>query len=382
LTATTAQISGLQVARDHELPGTGTHVVTFAQVWDGVAAAHGGRLNVSVANDGKVLSYAGNASRGDQLAGSFSLSAGQALGTVAGKLAQGTDFTPNADGTIAGYTTFAKGPFAASSYVKKIAFPTKDGARAAFQVLFIEKLDEAYDTVVDATTGDVLFRGSLVDNESEGTVYENFPGAPKGRTPVVRSFGPTTQSPSSYVDPSGVAGLPGPTTLGNNASTYANYSNFLAPADTALRPVNPTGQFNYPYEMNWEKTNGAALSPSYAMDLNPAATNLFWTHNRHPRRVLRPRLHRDGGQLPDRRRRPGPRPRARRSGQRRRTDLHRARQRLLPAPARRHPVVERHVPVGADQRRVRGSLLRRQLRPQRDPARVHARHVLALRRRW
>jgi extracellular elastinolytic metalloproteinase len=273
-----SQVSGLRVTRDHALPLTGTHVVTFAQVWDGVAAVQGGRLNVSVTKDGKVLSYGGNPTRGDQLLGSFSLTAGQALGTVAAKLAKSIDFTPTANGQQAGYTTFNKGPFAASSYVKKVAFPTKDGARAAFQVLFIEKLDQAYDSVVDATTGDILFRDSLVDNESEGTVYENFPGAPKGGTPVVKSFGPTAQSPAGYVDPTG-AGLPGPTTLGNNASTYANYSNFLAPADTALRPVSPTSQFNYPYDMNWQKTNGAAVPPSYALDLNPAATNLFWTHN-------------------------------------------------------------------------------------------------------
>jgi extracellular elastinolytic metalloproteinase len=273
------QVSALQVTRDHALPGTGTHVVTFAQSWDGIAAAQGGRLNVAVTKDGKVLSYTGNPTRGDQLLGSFTLSAAQALGNVAGKLAAGVAFTPDANGTQAGYTTFAKGPFAASSYVKKTAFPTKDGARAAFQVLFIKALDEAYDAIVDAKTGETLFRSSLVDNESEGTVYENFPGAPKGGTPVVKSFGPTAESPSGYVDPTGVAGLPGPTTLGNNASTYANYSNYIGPIDQGPRPVSPTSQFNYPYEMNWQKTNGAAVPPSYALDLNPAATNLFWTHN-------------------------------------------------------------------------------------------------------
>ncbi|MDQ1626830.1 MAG: extracellular elastinolytic metalloproteinase [Actinomycetota bacterium] len=274
-----AQVGALKVTRDHALPGTGTHVVTFTQVIGDVAAVHGGRLNVAVTKDGKVLSYAGNPTRGDALAGAFTLSAGDALSAVARKLAPGVAFTPDAIGSQAGYTTFAKGPFAASSYVKKVAFPTKDGARAAFQVLFIQALDEAYDAVVDASTGEVLFQHSLVDRESEGTVYENFPGAPKGGTPVVRSFGPTPESPSGYVDPTAVAGLPGPTTLGNNASTYANYSNFLAPIDQGPRPVSPTSQFNYTYDMNWQKSKGAVAPPSYALDLNPAATNLFWTHN-------------------------------------------------------------------------------------------------------
>jgi extracellular elastinolytic metalloproteinase len=32
--------------------------------------------------------------------------------------------------------------------------------------------------------------------------------------------------------------------------------------------------------MNWQHTNGATVPPSYALDLDPAATNLFWQHNR------------------------------------------------------------------------------------------------------
>jgi extracellular elastinolytic metalloproteinase len=147
-------------------------------------------------------------------------------------------------------------------------------------VLFVKALDQAWNTVVDARSGEILFRHSLVDQDSEGTIYENFPGAPKGGQPVIKSFGPTDESPSGYVDPTGVAGLPGPTTFGNNASTYANYSNFLVPADQGPRPVSPTSQFNYAYAMNWQRTNGQAVPPSYALDLDPAATNLFYHHNR------------------------------------------------------------------------------------------------------
>jgi hypothetical protein len=276
-----AQVAALTVARDHELPGTGTRVVTFTQVFDGVEAAHGGRLTVAVAEDGKVLSYAGDPTRGGSLAGSFSLSAADALGTVASKLAPGKTLSPERTGEQAGYTTFAKGPFAAGSYVKKVAFPTADGARAAYRVLFVEELDEAYDVVVDAQSGEVLFRDSLVDFESEGTVYENFPGdAGKGGSPVIRSFGPTAESPSGWTDPTGLAGVGGPTTFGNNANTYANYSNFLVPADQGPRPVSPTSQFNYAYGANWERTKGTAVPPSYALDLDPAATNLFFHHNR------------------------------------------------------------------------------------------------------
>ncbi len=274
-----AQVAAMTVTRDHALPGTGTHVVTFAQVFDGVEAVQGGRLNIAVTTDGKVLSYGGNPTRGSQLTGTWSMSAGEALGAAAKKLT-GTSFTANAAGDTAGWTAFDKGPFAASSYVKKAVFPTADGARAAYRILLVEKLDQAWDTVVDAGSGAVLWKQSLVRNESEGTVYPNFPGAAKGGTPVIRSFGPTAESPSGYTDPTGLAGVGGPTTFGNNANTYANYSNFLAPADQAPRPVSPTSQFNYAYGMNWQRTHGAAVPPSYALDLDPAATNLFWQHNR------------------------------------------------------------------------------------------------------
>lgn len=276
-----AQVSALQVSRDHALPGTGTRVVTLTQVFEGVEAVHGGRLTVAVTTDGRVLSYAGNPTRGDSLTGSFALSAAEALDTVAAELAPAADFAPTATGEQAGYTSFARGPFAAGSYAKKAAFPTADGARAAYRVLFVDKTDEAWDTVVDAQSGAVLFKDSLVDRESEGTVYENFPGdAGTGGQPVVKSFGPTAQSPAGYTDPSGLAGVGGPTTFGNNANTYANYSNFLVPADQGPRPVSPTSRFNYTYDMNWQETKGATVPPSYALDLNPAATNLFYHHNR------------------------------------------------------------------------------------------------------
>ena len=174
---------------------------------------------------------------------------------------------------------FARSTLAGPSYVKPVAFPTKDGARAAYRVQFVKAQDEAWDVVVDAASGAVLYRESLADHENDGTVYENYPGAPKGGTPERRSFGPTPESPGGWIDPTGVVGS-GVTTLGNNASTYANYSNFIGPVDQGPRPFSPTGSFNYVYTNQWAATKGATVPPSYVEDLNPAATNLFYQHNR------------------------------------------------------------------------------------------------------
>jgi len=276
-----ADIAALVNTRDHVL-GTGTHVVGFRQTFGGVPAVHGGSMTVVVRPNGAIESYAGQTVRSTDLTGDWNLSAAQALESVAGELAGATGFVAEATGSKGGYTTFGKGSFAADSYVKKAVFVTADGARPAYQVLFLEKLDEAYDVLVDAQSGEILRQASLVaHSDSEGTVYENFPGDEgAGGSPVVKSFGPNQQSPSGYVDPTGLAMVPGPTTFGNNASTYANWSNFLVPADQAPRPVSPLSHFNYAFGNAWEEQQCTAVPPSYAEDLDPAATNLFYHHNR------------------------------------------------------------------------------------------------------
>ena len=273
-------IQALAVTRDHALPGTDTHVVDLQQVVAGVQTVAGGRLIVAVTGNGRVSATrptppaaqaAGRRVRADPRAG-----AGQGGGVARA----GVAFTPSPSGTEGGYDVFARGPFATVQRVGKAAFLQAGAARPAYRVLFVPKLDEGYDVVLDAGTGAVLYRRSLVAHESEGSVYENFPGAPQGGTQVTRSFGPTPQSPGGYTDPTGLAGIGGPTTFGNNANTYANYSNFLVPADQGPRPVSPTSQFDYPYAMNWQHTNGQVVPPSYALDLDPATTNLFWQHDR------------------------------------------------------------------------------------------------------
>lgn len=273
-----AEIAGLDLRRDHVIPGTGTHVVQFTQMFEGVAAARGGSLGLAVTKDGSVLNYTGETVRDGALKGSYTLGSAGALKGVAGKLASASTFDPSKTGTKAGYDVFAKGPFAASSYVKKVAFPTSSGARAAYSVLFIKKLDEAWQVVVDAETGKQLYRKSLVQNESSGgTIYDNYPGAPAGGEPRHVSFDKTAESPNGYVDPTGLTGL-GVTTFGNNANAHANWSNFLVPADQGPRPVSPTGQFDYRFADHWGTSKCEATS--YQQDQEASSTNLFHQHNR------------------------------------------------------------------------------------------------------
>ncbi len=275
---TAADIAALKVSRDHVLPGTGTHVLRFTQTFGGLQAGRGGTLSVAVQQDGSVLSYTGETARSTAMLTTFVLTPAAALTRTAGLLAPGVSFSPQKSGTQAGYDVFAKGPFAASSYVKKVAFPTATGARAAYSVLFIEKLDAGWQVVVDAVTGKELYRTSLVANESSGgTVYPNYPGAPKGGEPKHVSFDKTPESPNGYVDLTGLTGV-GITTFGNNANSHANWSNFIGPVDQGPRPVEPDGQFDYRFADNWGTSK--CDPTSYQKDQEPSSTNLFFQHNR------------------------------------------------------------------------------------------------------
>ena len=191
------------MARDHDLPGTGTHAVSLVQTAGGVPAARGGRLNVAVTSDGRVLSYAGDPTPGEGLTGGWVLGEAGAAPQGRGDLGAGGGLRPAGDGTQAGYTTFAKGPFGGPSYVKKVTFGTKAGSVAAYKVYFIKSPQEAWEVIVDGTTGNVLYRTSVVQHEDDpqGTVYDNYPGAAKGGTPRQQSFGPTAQSPEGVGRP-------------------------------------------------------------------------------------------------------------------------------------------------------------------------------------
>lgn len=272
-------IASLEVVRDHELPGIHARVVSFTQTFGGVASGFGAILTVVVDKQGRVVSYAGDPVRSTRLIGSFDLSAGQALQRTIRSLSpdlKAWTAVPTGS-TQGGYQVFKAGGLVSTQWVRRIAFPTADGGRAAFATLVVKSMDEAYAVIVDAQTGKPLLRKSLVQH-SEGTVYENYPGAKKGGKPVVKSFDATEASPGGWVDPTGLLGLPGPTTLGNNANAAIAWTVPLVAADQYNRPISLTSEFNYEFPDSWGSSNGATAS--FMADANAAATNLFYHHNR------------------------------------------------------------------------------------------------------
>ncbi|MDQ0484573.1 M36 family metallopeptidase [Guptibacillus hwajinpoensis] len=274
-----SEIANLKVTRNYAMKGTGLQPVTFQQTFDGIESVYGGRVIVAVNKEGKILSVSGNMSRSTSLVDNFDLTSTEALSKAIELQSPSISYTPNLIDTEKGWDVFGADVLPTKQRVKKATFITEEGVRPAYRVLFIEKLNEGYEIVIDAATGEQLYKRSLVDYlaDPEGLIFENFPGARKGGTQTVKSFnGDPNASPNGWLLPGTPLGV---TTFGNNANTYANWSNFIAPADQAVRPVAPLGEFSFTFKDSWNKTKGQTVPPSYADDVNSASTNLFYHHN-------------------------------------------------------------------------------------------------------
>lgn len=275
-----AAVSALKPVKLLTQPNGGPRILLFHQVFDGLeGGSFGGSLVVGVDDFNRILSVRANVVRIPSIARGRSISAAEALSRALGRAA------PRQVGTRAGFIEFAPGELAGPQFVKLIAFPTGIGrARTAWEVHTTEKLDVAHLTVVDATTGEILYRYSRVQNEApEGRVFLNHPGAPKGGTHEMASFaGDPEASPEGWLGPLGA--LPITTTSGNNAYTATAWvAGIVAPDGPGeARAVGINGVFDYPFADSWLKSNcggPTGLAPNWAQDTLPATVSLFYHHN-------------------------------------------------------------------------------------------------------
>ena len=161
-----------------------------------------------------------------------------------------------------------------------------DELRLAWRVMVRGLLTARFDTLVDASSGEVVRRTNLV-KFGTGLLFDNYPGAPVGRhrgykelTPYVypganRLIGPNAHA---FVDPEDV--VPGPTSTTGDR-----------PARRRRDAAHPRTNFVYPFgefptadydcrtafRCSWDpKTAG-----SWSSDGDQAATQLFWFVNRY-----------------------------------------------------------------------------------------------------
>jgi hypothetical protein len=306
---TAKAVRTLTVSRNYTNPASRTHVITFTQVFGGRPAVFGGRLNVAVTRSGRILSFTGSARPSASLTSQPKLSMSSAVVALAKRKAPRVAYRASVTGKTGIWTRFAPGAFGRPQFARATAFPTAQGVRPAYEVIFTGSAGDMTDAAVDAVTGKILYSQSLtasyVDNSPndgaaatpaasgkrkpsviaggtaakkagpEGLAFPYYPGAPAAPSQVTEAFtGNATASPAGWLNPA-VGGLF--TTQGNNVDDHENWL-ATRPEANPFRPVSANGQFLFPFQNNWGRNNCA--DSSYEQDVSQATTNLFYQHNR------------------------------------------------------------------------------------------------------
>jgi extracellular elastinolytic metalloproteinase len=268
------------------------------QRFDGLAAGRDGLLVVGVV-EGKVAYVSSSLARNTRLSGETRLSAGEALRAAA--TAAGIE--PGAlsgERVQDGWTVFDAGSLTHPARARLVAVPTPtDGARRAWETELIDNEAEpaAFATFVDAETGAVLIRESLLDHLADNPTWEVFRNAP----PLDYSSADTRviwcwlsgaldcdlvlQNSASPVpwDADARTGVPTITTRGNAARSFENW-NSVDPRTVGVTPAtpSPSRDYAYPWTNQWrvQRCDPATFASPQHNDIDAALANLFAMHNR------------------------------------------------------------------------------------------------------
>jgi hypothetical protein len=264
-------VSTLQLAREYESVD-GTRHIWWRQLVNGIPV-FGNGLKANVAADGRLINVIGSPLA--NLAGAASaptLSADQALART--RRDAGVPEAPLASKTrkdARKTTEFSTGETAAL-----VVFATPKGNRLAWD-LFVEPTDQQmYRQVIDAQTGEVLYRLSLV-NYANGNAFPNYPGAPAGGT--AETF---DMSAKGWLSPTAKI-LSGP-----NARVYSdqNANNIADQTEEINREDPATGRNNWLWSLQsfapavagcdaFTCTWDPGLPGSWAHNENQSGTQLF-----------------------------------------------------------------------------------------------------------
>lgn len=295
------------------LRGTSAHVLVFRQRVDGLLVSPDGFLSVGVvgsADDGWDVVYASSTLVGaDDVRGEGELTATEALVEAAGDVGVDIDAGDvERVGAKKGWTVYeVEGLEGEPQLARAVAFPApKRGVLRAFETVFSSAPDAGFRHVIDADTGEVLLRESIVDHlDEDNPKWKVFPAYPR-LTPINRHPwnypSPDTRNvwcwtrdracrlflegssphPDTPWDVDARTGTPTLTTTGNNARSAENWFDPFFPGPTQYQPISPTRDYVFPWQNVWfeRQCDPEVLVPGEGNDIDAATTNLFAGHNR------------------------------------------------------------------------------------------------------
>jgi extracellular elastinolytic metalloproteinase len=175
-----SSIEGLEVYNDSALSKSGGHVVSFRQTFGRLEASDGGMVTVGLTGDGGRwrVGYVSSTITGDEtIAGEARISTAQAWQRAARSVGKVRSLTQiqrvsPAKPRLPGWELLEVTALADVQSVREVAFPTiRSGVVPAHEALVVDNDQpepEAYRVFVDARSGRVLARQSLVDHSHEG----------------------------------------------------------------------------------------------------------------------------------------------------------------------------------------------------------------------
>jgi extracellular elastinolytic metalloproteinase len=249
-------VAGLTLRKDY-VDITGVHHLSFVQAVGGVPV-FGNGLKAHVAKDGRLIQVDGSPVRTlPASVGGATLSAAgaraAALKDVGGKSAAEV---AKVVGGMQRTTRFSDGGSA-----KLVLFQTAAGPRPAWQTIL---LDEGYVHVIDAASGEVLYRHSTVDADSAWT-FANYPGAASGGTQQPVDL--TTWLPKNS-----------PRLDGYNAHVYSDVDDDDKASPAEEVTPSGSGSFAYPFT-DFSSTVGGSCSAALKCSWDPK-TPYSWQVNR------------------------------------------------------------------------------------------------------
>jgi len=254
-------LEGLSLRRDY-VDVDGSHHLSFVQKVNGIPV-FGNGLVAHVTRDGRLIAFTGSplASLSGFPGATPGIAAPTARGSAvkdAGGKASAVEFK-----RLRGATSETR--FDNGDRASLVWFKTTSGTVLAWQTQVAPSTKELYTSVVDATSGRVLYRSSLVDNDT-AVVWENFPGA------AVGGKARRVNLPNSWLPQNSVV-LQGP-----NAHVFTDVNDDNAAANSEEVRPSSKGHFDFTFTPFSSQIPGMPCATRYPCSWEPNTPN-SWRKN-------------------------------------------------------------------------------------------------------
>jgi extracellular elastinolytic metalloproteinase len=264
-------LNDYQITRNIKTEHNGSTNLSYHQFYQGLEVFNA-EIRVNLANNGSIISVGAN--HVPALTGSVTpkLSASEAVIAGAKSTATKSTFIPIIKSIAQSPNQkiiFEAGPFAADISAALVIFPLGTTPKPAWMVTFVETdTPNVYLILIDAETGEMLYRQNLTKYAASGLVYEESPIAtipPFSNTRVTKLFNGTAVSSNTATSPNGW--VTSTTSEGNNVRAEEDWdANNSSPGLTAN---STTGNFSFTLDLYQDPTTYRDAS----------ITNLFWVNN-------------------------------------------------------------------------------------------------------